>query len=238
MLRLTLNTKVDQSMALFARSKVERFHEEPQASGPGPGDYDPCVPKSSEYNAGAVSLGFTTPKGAGRSPSKDGSVTDGQESAGSPLRESRSYSPQRRGTRRMTVDGTRHVSPGTSRIVLGDAGQPARKLPWLERDEEKLETEAVKLREREVGVLKTLLDQVGTGYETVRQCVAASLYRGASCMITHDPRFRTPSTSLAILPTSVRSASPSPGQLPPGRGDQNLKCVPSLQELNRRASRS
>ncbi|CAM9377539.1 unnamed protein product, partial [Sphacelaria rigidula] len=47
-------------MTLFA--KAGRFQDDKGSSKLGPGDYDPCLPKSTGINAGACSLTFTAPK--------------------------------------------------------------------------------------------------------------------------------------------------------------------------------
>lgn len=47
-------------MTLFA--KAGRFQDDKGSSNLGPGDYDPCLPKSTGINAGACSLAFTAPK--------------------------------------------------------------------------------------------------------------------------------------------------------------------------------
>lgn len=74
-------------MALFA--KAGRFQED-KGSGLGPGDYDPCLPKSTGFNAGACSLGFTAPKAAlSPSPRKRDVVPEDQEQDSFPVQDKR-----------------------------------------------------------------------------------------------------------------------------------------------------
>lgn len=49
----------------------------------GPGDYDPCLPKSAGLNAGACSLGFTAPKLLPPTKHNEDCVPDDEKQAGS-----------------------------------------------------------------------------------------------------------------------------------------------------------
>lgn len=138
-------------MAFFAKSKVDRFPGDSHGSGLGPGDYDPCVPKPSEYNKGAVSLGFTAGKRFSQSPSKDGSTVTGQEVALSPPSE-RKLSPPPRSSRPSSGSGPPSLTPPKTRIPnIGIEGQAKQaELNGRSRMQQKIQVEAVKLREREV----------------------------------------------------------------------------------------
>lgn len=143
-------------MALFAKSKVERFQEEVQGSGLGPGDYDPCVPKS-KSSVGAASLGFTAAKGLSPVHKAEAAIEEETEtvldSAAARIdRRSNAAAPQ--GLRRLTVGGaSRLSSSGVSRLVHVEAEHQTKQLAWSEREREKLQAEVVKLREREVSLV-------------------------------------------------------------------------------------
>lgn len=158
-------------MALFAKSKVNRFQEEPRGSGLGPGYYDPCVPQSSEYNAGSVSLGFTAPKDASRSPSRGRSSAAGRRKASASPPRGRRCNAQSRSMRRMTMGGPPAQTSAVSRLLHVEAEHQAKQLAWSEREREKLQAEANKLREREVknisrGSPNVYLSSCIKGYDT------------------------------------------------------------------------
>lgn len=146
-------------MALFAKSKVERFQEEAPRSSLGPGDYDPCVPQTSGGNgAGAVSLGFTSSKGLPTSP-KEEPIPEESESTifSSAVRDRRSSSSNIGGgvatARRLSSIGSpRQSAPSLAmtRQEKADAQQQAKQLSWSELEREKLQAEVAKLRLREV----------------------------------------------------------------------------------------
>lgn len=144
-------------MASFAKSKVERFQDDTYGSSLGPGDYDPRVPKSTAHGAGAVSLGFTAPKGIAVSD-KEEPLPDETEATFSAARERRA-TVGGVAARRLAVGGSRlSVNSGTSRLDKVEAEQQAKQLSWSEREREKLEAEVSKLRLREVryaNVLRT-----------------------------------------------------------------------------------
>lgn len=147
-------------MALFAKSKVERFQEEPPRSNLGPGDYDPCVPQKSGGNgAGAVSLGFTASKGLPTSPKEP--IPEESESTifSSAVRDRRSSSNNVGGgvatARRLSsISSPRQGSPtlAMTRQEKAEAQQQAKQLSWSELEREKLQAEVAKLRLREVSV--------------------------------------------------------------------------------------
>lgn len=141
-------------MALFAKSKVERFQEEAYGSGLGPGDYDPCVPKSTGRGAGAVSLGFTSRRGGGAEDTKTAEAIPEQTEAAFTAARDRRSTVGGVGSRRPSSAGgvsRLSVASGASRLLQVEAEQQGRQLAWSEREREKLQGELVKLREREVG---------------------------------------------------------------------------------------
>lgn len=137
-------------MALFAKSKVERFQDETCGSNLGPGDYSPTAPKPNA--AGAVSMGFTAPKGLPdilREQVIEEETKLSASSNGSSHRLRRS-SVAAKG-RRPSMRGPRSAaSAAAARLGKVEAQQLARKLSWSEREMEKLQAEVAQLRQREV----------------------------------------------------------------------------------------
>lgn len=139
-------------MALFAKSKVERFQEETYGSGMGPGDYDPSVPKSTSRGAGAVSLGFTSRRGGTEDMKTADPIPEQTEAAFAAARDRRSTVGGVGSRRPSSAGGMSRLSvaSGASRLLQVEAEQQAKQLAWSEREREKLQGEVVKLREREV----------------------------------------------------------------------------------------
>lgn len=143
-------------MALFAKSKVERFQDETSGSSLGPGDYDPCVPKSNGHRAGAASLGFTARKGL-HPPEREGPIPEDTEAIFYTARDRRpsiALSPKSpKSPKRMSVSASRLPSNGggVSRLEKLETEHQAKHLTWSEREREKLQEDLAKLRLREVG---------------------------------------------------------------------------------------
>lgn len=142
-------------MALFAKSKVERFQEEPSRSSLGPGDYDPCVPQANGNGAGAVSLGFTSSKGLPTSP-KEEPIPEEAESTytSTAVRDRRTSSSVSVASSRPLSIGSPRTAPSLAmtRQEKAEAQQQAKQLSWSELEREKLQAEVAKLRLREVSV--------------------------------------------------------------------------------------
>lgn len=138
-------------MALFAKSKVERFQDETYGSHLGPGDYSPMAPKPNA--AGAVSMGFTAPKGLPdilREQVIEEEETKLSASSVGAVHRLRRSSVAAKG-RRPSIRGPRSAaSAAAARLGKVEAQQIARKLSWSEREMEKLQTEVAQLRQREV----------------------------------------------------------------------------------------
>lgn len=144
-------------MALFAKSKVERFQEEPPRSSLGPGDYDPCVPQTNNGNgAGAVSLGFTSSKGLPTSPKEEPIPEESESVYSTAVRDRRASSSVGVGgvasSRRPSIGSPRPAPPSLAmtRQEKAEAQQQAKQLSWSELEREKLQAEVAKLRLREV----------------------------------------------------------------------------------------
>lgn len=134
-------------MALFAKSKVERFQDETYGSNLGPGDYSPTAPKPNA--AGAVSMGFTAPKGLPDILREQVIEEETKFSASSVGAVHRLSVAEK--SRRPSIRGPRSAaSAAVARLGKVEAQQLARKLSWSEREMEKLQTEVAQLRQREV----------------------------------------------------------------------------------------
>lgn len=148
-------------MALFAKSKVERFQEEPPRSSLGPGDYDPCVPQTNGNGAGAVSLGFTSSKGLPTSPKEEPIPEEAESTYSTAVRDRRtSSSVSVASSRRLSIGSPRTApSLAMTRQEKAEAQQQAKQLSWSELEREKLQSEVAKLRLREVSVFVSLRDR-------------------------------------------------------------------------------
>lgn len=142
-------------MALFAKSKVDRFQEEPPRSSLGPGDYDPCVPQTNGNGAGAVSLGFTSSKGLPTSPKEEPIPEESESNYGTAIRDRRASTSVgvASSSRRLSIGSPRTApSLAMTRQEKAEAQQQAKQLSWSELEREKLQAEVAKLRLREVSV--------------------------------------------------------------------------------------
>lgn len=142
-------------MALFAKSKVDRFQEEPPRSSLGPGDYDPCVPQTNGNGAGAVSLGFTSSKGLPTSPKEEPIPEEMESNYSTAVRDHRASTSVGVATtsRRLSIGSPRTApSLAMTRQEKAEAQQQAKQLSWSELEREKLQAEVAKLRLREVSV--------------------------------------------------------------------------------------
>lgn len=146
-------------MALsWAQSKVERFHDKAAGSSLGPGDYDPCVPKSHGMS-GAVSLGFTSTKGL-VSATERAVEPIPEETTGTAIlnaaRDRSSVGNTSSGavsSRRSSFGGPRtslNVG-GLSRLERVKSEQQAKQLAWAETERTKLQSEVKTLRSLQVG---------------------------------------------------------------------------------------
>ena len=141
------------SMALFAKSKVERFQEEPPRSSLGPGDYDPCVPQTNGNGAGAVSLGFTASKGLPTSPKEEAIPEESESTYCTAVRDRRASNSVGVASRRPNIGSPRTApSLAMTRQEKAEAQQQAKQLSWSELEREKLQAEVAKLRHREVSI--------------------------------------------------------------------------------------
>ncbi len=136
-------------MALsWAQSKVERFQEQTTGSSIGPGDYDPCIPKS-QGMAGAVSLGFTSTKGMKPIEREEEGQREKAEAVLSSARDRLASAA----SRRTSLGGPRPpvtAAVGASRLDKVKAEQQAKQLAWAETEREKLEAEVKTLKTLQV----------------------------------------------------------------------------------------
>lgn len=138
-------------MALsWAQSKVERFQDNPAGSSTlGPGDYDPCIPKS-QGMAGAVSLGFTSSKGL-TALDREEPIPEETEAV---LSAARDRTAAVAASRRSSFGGPRPaLNLGMSRLDKVKAEQQAKQLAWAETEREKLLEEVKTLRSLQVCML-------------------------------------------------------------------------------------
>lgn len=136
-------------MALFAKS--ERFPAESCTTDLGPGDYNPPTPKPN--SAGAVSLGFTGPKGLPNSI-REQAVEDTNLSPRISAARLRRASAATTVTRRPSLGGPRSIVNATvARVGKLEAEHLGKQLTWSEREREKLQNEVLKFRQREVSTL-------------------------------------------------------------------------------------
>lgn len=139
-------------MALFAKS--ERFPTESCTTDLGPGDYNPPTPKPN--SAGAVSLGFTGPKGLPNSI-REQAVEDTNLSPRTSAARLRRTSAATTVGRRPSLGGSRSiVNAAVARVGKLEAEQLGKQLTWSEREREKLQNEIGKFRQREVRTLITI----------------------------------------------------------------------------------
>lgn len=135
---------------------MERFQEQTTGSSIGPGDYNPCIPKS-QGMAGAVSLGFTSTKGM--KPIEREEAECQREKAEAVLSSARDRLASA-ASRRSSFGGPRPpltAAAGVSRLEKVKAEQQAKQLAWAETEREKLEAEVKTLRTLQVrGVLRGL----------------------------------------------------------------------------------
>lgn len=134
-------------MALsWAQSKVERFQDNTTGSSSlGPGDYDPCMPKS-QGMAGAVSLGFTSSKGL-TALEREEPIPEETEAILSAARDRTAVAA----SRRSSFGGLRPaLNLGMSRMDKVKAEQQAKQLAWVETEREKLQEEVKTLRSLQV----------------------------------------------------------------------------------------
>lgn len=135
-------------MALsWAQSKVERFQENPAGSSTlGPGDYDPCIPKSQSM-AGAVSLGFTSSKGLTAALEREEPIPEETDAVLTAARDRVASAA----SRRSSFGGPRPaLNLGMSRLDKVKAEQQAKQLAWAETEREKLQEEVKTLRSLQV----------------------------------------------------------------------------------------
>lgn len=135
-------------MALsWAQSKVERFQDNPAGSSTlGPGDYDPCIPKS-QGMAGAVSLGFTSSKGL-TALDREERIPEETEAV---LSAARDRTAAVAASRRSSFGGPRPaLNLGMSRLDKVKAEQQAKQLAWAETERGKLLEEVKTLRSLQV----------------------------------------------------------------------------------------
>lgn len=141
-------------MALsWAQSKSSRFEENHTGSSTlGPGDYDPCIPKSQNMS-GAVSLGFTSSKGI-PGLEREEPIPEETEAVLNAARERTANAV----ARRSTFGGTRPaLNLGMSRLDKVKAEQQAKQLAWAETEREKLQAEVKTLRSLQVRPLWCVL---------------------------------------------------------------------------------
>lgn len=144
-------------MALsWAQSKVERFQENAVGSSLGPGDYNPCVPKSHGM-AGAVSLGFTSTKGLQQVERAVESIPEETTAILNAARDRTSVasaSGTTASSRRSSFGGPRTSldagGGGMSRLERVKSEQQAKQLAWAEMEREKLQSEVKTLRSLQV----------------------------------------------------------------------------------------
>ena len=137
-------------MALsWAQSKVERFQESTTGSSTlGPGDYDPCVPKSQSM-AGAASLGFTSSKGLAPAEQREDPIPEETEAVLTAARQRTAVAA----ARRSSFGGPRPaLNVGMSRLEKVKAEQQAKQLAWAETERGKLQEEVKTLRSLQVRV--------------------------------------------------------------------------------------
>lgn len=127
----------------WAQSKVERFEEKITGSNLGPGDYDPCLPRS-QGMAGAVSLGFTSTKGM--------TPLDREQPATEEIPVHQPAAPTSK--QPTTTCGFGRPRPalnvGASRLEKIKAEQQEKQLARLEMEREKLQDEVKTLRSLQV----------------------------------------------------------------------------------------
>lgn len=128
----------------WAQSKVDRFEEKITGSNLGPGDYDPCLPRS-QGMAGAVSLGFTSTKGMTPLDREQNNPATTEEVLSLPAPTSKQPT---------TTCGFGRPRPalnvGASRLEKVKAEQQEKQLVRLEMEREKLQDEVKTLRSLQV----------------------------------------------------------------------------------------
>lgn len=135
-------------MALsWAQSKVDRFENSTGSSTLGPGDYDPCIPKSQSM-AGAVSLGYTSSKGMD-ALEREQSIPEETDATLNAARDRTASAA----SKRSSFGGPRPaLNLGMSRLDKVKAEQQAKQLAWAETEREKLQEEVKTLRSLQVRV--------------------------------------------------------------------------------------
>ncbi|CAM9196150.1 unnamed protein product, partial [Scytosiphon promiscuus] len=142
-------------MALsWAQSKVDRFEEKATGSSLGPGDYDPCLPKS-QGMAGAVSLGFTSTKGL-RAKDREEPMPEETESILNAARD-RTSMLNATVSKRSTFGCSSRPSlvVGPSRLEKVKTEQQAKQLAWAESERVKLQAEVKTLRSLQGSLAKS-----------------------------------------------------------------------------------
>lgn len=136
-------------MALsWAHSKVDRFEEKVTGSSLGPGDYNPCLPKS-QGMAGAVSLGFTSTKGP-RAKDREEPIPEETEAILNAARDRTSVSAVSNKRSTFGCSSRPALVIGTSRLEKVKADQQAKQLAWTESERAKLQAEVKTLRSLQV----------------------------------------------------------------------------------------
>ncbi|CAM9430510.1 unnamed protein product [Ectocarpus sp. 6 AP-2014] len=182
----------------WAQSKVDRFEEKITGSNLGPGDYDPCLPRS-QGMAGAVSLGFTSTKGMTLDREQNNPATT-EEVLSLPAPTSKQPT---------TTCGFGRPRPalnvGASRLEKVKAEQQEKQLVRLEMEREKLQDEVKTLRSLQGALAKSERHARAESAKVVKRAQAAE--RKASTVIADAGRLEEAEATASRLAAEVAAAA-------------------------------
>ncbi|CBJ48731.1 hypothetical protein Esi_0046_0128 [Ectocarpus siliculosus] len=182
----------------WAQSKVDRFEEKITGSNLGPGDYDPCLPRS-QGMAGAVSLGFTSTKGMTLDREQNNPVTT-EEVLSLPAPTSKQPT---------TTCGFGRPRPalnvGASRLEKVKAEQQEKQLVRLEMEREKLQDEVKTLRSLQGALAKSERHARAESAKVVKRAQAAE--RKAATVIADAGRLEEAEATASRLAAEVTAAA-------------------------------
>ncbi|CAM9751345.1 unnamed protein product, partial [Ectocarpus fasciculatus] len=189
----------------WAQSKVERFEEKITGSNLGPGDYDPCLPRS-QGMAGAVSLGFTSTKGMTpldreQPNSQPAAATTTEEVLNLPAPTSKQPTTATSGFGRPRPA----LNVGASRLEKVKAEQQEKQLVRLEMEREKLQDEVKTLRSLQGALAKSERNARAESAKVVKRAQAAE--RKAATVISDAGRLEEAEAAASRLGAEVAAAA-------------------------------